>query len=75
MRFNFTTGCPTRSINRDHEGRYHLVKRLMDRVGHPVVKLKRIAFGPLKLEGLPRGTFREVTGREMAALKAEVNLT
>ena len=57
-----------------HEGRYHLVKRLMDRVGHPVVKLKRIAFGPLKLEGLPRGTFREVTGREMAALKAEVDL-
>jgi 23S rRNA pseudouridine2605 synthase len=57
-----------------HEGRYHLVKRLMDRVGHPVVRLKRIAFGPLKLEGLPRGTFREITGREMAALRAEVDL-
>ncbi|OGR31034.1 MAG: pseudouridine synthase [Desulfobacca sp. RBG_16_60_12] len=57
-----------------HEGRYHLVKRLMDRVGHPVLKLKRIAFGPLKLEGLLRGTFREVTGPEMAALKAEVDL-
>jgi 23S rRNA pseudouridine2605 synthase len=57
-----------------HEGRYHLIKRLMDKVGHPVVKLKRIAFGPLKLEGLLRGTFREVTGREMAALKAGVDL-
>jgi 23S rRNA pseudouridine2605 synthase len=57
-----------------HEGRYHLIKRLMDQVGHPVVKLKRIAFGPLTLEGLPRGTFRELTGREMAALKAEVGL-
>ncbi len=57
-----------------HEGRYHLIKRLMEQVGHPVVKLKRIVFGPLKLEGLLRGTFREVTGREMAALKAGVDL-
>jgi 23S rRNA pseudouridine2605 synthase len=57
-----------------HEGRYHLIKRLMEQMGHPVVKLKRIAFGPLKLEGLLRGTFREVTGRELAALKAEVDL-
>jgi 23S rRNA pseudouridine2605 synthase len=57
-----------------HEGRYHLIKRLMQQVGHPVVKLKRIAFGPLKLEGLARGTFRELTGREMAALRAGVDL-
>jgi 23S rRNA pseudouridine2605 synthase len=57
-----------------HEGRYHLIKRLMDQMGHPVMKLKRIALGPLRLEGLPRGTFREVTGRELAALKAEVDL-
>lgn len=57
-----------------HEGRYHLIKRMLDQVGHPVVKLKRIALGPLKLEGLARGTFRELTGREMAALKAEVDL-
>ena len=57
-----------------HEGRYHLIKRLMEQVGHPVMKLKRIAFGPLKLEGLPRGTFRELTGREVQALKAGVDL-
>jgi len=46
----------------------------MEQVGRPVVKLKRIAFGPLRLEGLLRGSFREVTGREMAALKAGVDL-
>jgi 23S rRNA pseudouridine2605 synthase len=57
-----------------HEGRYHLIKRLMEQVGHPVLKLKRIAFGSLRLEGLPRGTFRELTWRELQALKAEVNL-
>jgi len=57
-----------------HEGRYHLIKRLMEQVGHPVLKLKRIAFGPLRLEGLHRGSFRELTVREVAALKAEVEL-
>ncbi len=57
-----------------HEGRYHLIKRLMEQVGHPVMKLKRIAFGPLRLERLPRGTFRELTGKEMQALKAGVDL-
>jgi 23S rRNA pseudouridine2605 synthase len=57
-----------------HEGRYHLIKRLMEQVGHPVMKLKRIAFGPLRLEGLPRGKFREITGRELSALRAGVQL-
>jgi 23S rRNA pseudouridine2605 synthase len=57
-----------------HEGRYHLIKRLMSQVGHEVLKLKRIALGPLRLERLPRGTFRDLTGREMAALKAGVDL-
>jgi 23S rRNA pseudouridine2605 synthase len=57
-----------------HEGRYHLIKRLLEKVGHPVMRLKRIAFGPLKLEGLARGAFRELSRREMLALKAEVEL-
>ena len=57
-----------------HEGRYHLIKRLMDQVGHPVVKLKRIVFGPLKLEGLLRGSLPGGYRREMAALKARVDL-
>jgi len=57
-----------------HEGRYHLIKRILEQVGHPVMKLKRIGFGPLRLEGLDRGSFRELSAREMAALKAEVNL-
>jgi 23S rRNA pseudouridine2605 synthase len=57
-----------------HEGRYHLIKRLMEQVGHPVMKLKRIAFGPLRLEGLPRGTFRELSGRELKTLRAGVDL-
>jgi 23S rRNA pseudouridine2605 synthase len=51
------------------EGRYHLVKRLLEKVGHPVLRLKRIAFGPLKLGGLPRGACRPLTKRELAQLQ------
>lgn len=56
------------------EGRYHLVKRLMEKVGHPVLKLKRIAFGPLRLGRLARGVYRRLTPAEMAALKEAVGL-
>lgn len=56
------------------EGRYHLVKRLMDQVGHPVLKLKRIAFGPLRLGRLPRGSHRVLMGQELAELKKAVGL-
>jgi pseudouridine synthase len=56
------------------EGRYHLVKRLLEKVGHPVLKLKRIAFGPLRLGRLTRGVYRMLTAAELAALKAGVGL-
>ncbi len=56
------------------EGRYHLVKRLMLQVGHPVIKLKRIAFGPLNLGTLPRGDFRLLTREEVEALKTKVKM-
>jgi pseudouridine synthase len=56
------------------EGRYHLVKRLLEQVGHPVLKLKRLALGPLQLGRLPRGKYRALTAAELAALKALVGL-
>lgn len=56
------------------EGRYHLVKRLLEKVGHPVLKLKRLALGPLHLGRLPRGKHRLLTAAELAALKALVGL-
>jgi 23S rRNA pseudouridine2605 synthase len=45
------------------EGRYHLIKRLLEGVGHPVVKLKRMAFGPLRLGGCPGGCAGRLPGR------------
>jgi pseudouridine synthase len=56
------------------EGRYHLVKRLLLHVGHPVLKLKRIAFGPLHLGTLPRGDFRMLSREEIEALKTKVQM-
>jgi 23S rRNA pseudouridine2605 synthase len=57
------------------EGRYHLVKRLLLQVGHAVLKLKRISFGPLHLGSLPRGEFRMLTKEELESLKKRVQMT
>lgn len=51
-----------------HEGRQHLVRDALAEVGHPVVKLKRIAFGPLRLGRLASGASRPLTPDELEAL-------
>ena len=47
-----------------YEGRKHQIKRMFEVVGHPVLKLKRIKFGPLALGDLLPGEFRYLTDRE-----------
>jgi len=51
------------------EGRNHLVKRMLFAIGHSVLKLKRIEFGPLRLGTLSPGQFRYVTSEELSRLK------
>jgi 23S rRNA pseudouridine2605 synthase len=51
-----------------HEGRQHEVKRLLEAVGHPVSKLRRVSFGPVTLKGLEPGQFRSLTPAEVAGL-------
>jgi 23S rRNA pseudouridine2605 synthase len=53
-----------------YEGRKHQVKRMFEVVGHPVLKLKRIRFGPLALGDLLPGEFRYLTDREANTLRA-----
>jgi 23S rRNA pseudouridine2605 synthase len=53
------------------EGRNRLVKRMFAAIGHPVLKLKRVEFGPIQLGSLPIGQFRYLTPEEIAKLKAE----
>jgi pseudouridine synthase len=52
-----------------HEGRSHQVRRMCDAVGILVDKLKRTAFGPLKLAGLPPGGLRPLTAREAGEVR------
>jgi 23S rRNA pseudouridine2605 synthase len=52
-----------------HEGKKRQVRRMFDRVGHSVIKLKRIRTGNLVLGDLPEGTFRYLTPEEVEALK------
>jgi len=51
------------------EGRTHLVKRLFAAIGHPVLKLKRVEYGPIRLGNLPVGHFRFLTPEEVDHLK------
>jgi 23S rRNA pseudouridine2605 synthase len=51
-----------------HEGKQHEVKRLLEAVGHPVSKLRRVAFGPVTVRGLEPGQFRPLTADEVAGL-------
>ncbi|MBP3522626.1 MAG: rRNA pseudouridine synthase [Clostridia bacterium] len=51
-----------------HEGRNRQVRRMFDAVGHKVLLLRRVRFGPLELGGLRRGEWRELTAEEVALL-------
>jgi 23S rRNA pseudouridine2605 synthase len=51
-----------------HEGRKHEVKRLLETVGHPVSKLRRVALGPVTTSGLAPGQFRQLSPSEVKGL-------
>ena len=51
------------------EGKYHQVKRMFGARGKPVIRLHRLTFGPLPLDGaLLPGEFRELTEEEVRLL-------
>lgn len=54
------------------EGRNHQIKKMFEVVGKEVVFLKRTAIGPLKLGGLGRGEYKNLTSKEIEILKAMV---
>jgi pseudouridine synthase len=52
-----------------HEGRTRQVRDMCDAIGHPVVRLRRVRFGPIADRTLDVGAHRDLTPREVAMLK------
>src|SRR3954447_23730299 len=52
------------------EGRKRQVRRMCDAVGHPVLALRRVRFGPLALGDLAAGKHRKLTAAEVERLRA-----
>lgn len=52
-----------------HQGRNRELRRLLARVGHKVMSLERVTFGPLKLGSLSLGKFRTLRDNEMTELR------
>jgi 23S rRNA pseudouridine2605 synthase len=57
-----------------HEGRKHIVRRLLAEAGHPVSRLVRTRVGPVTLGSLRPGSTRALTTREIGELYAAVGL-
>ena len=51
-----------------HEGRKHIVRRMLAEVGHPVSRLIRVAVGPVKMGDLRAGRTRKLNASEISAL-------
>jgi len=52
------------------QGRYRQIRRMCEAIGHPVLKLTRVALGPLQLGSLPRGQWRPLSPDELDRLHA-----
>jgi 23S rRNA pseudouridine2605 synthase len=48
-----------------HEGRNRVIKRTFEAIQHPVLRLKRIEFASLTLEGLRPGDYRPLSSEEI----------
>ncbi|HEX6935060.1 MAG TPA: pseudouridine synthase [Actinomycetes bacterium] len=57
-----------------HEGRKHVVRRMLAEVGHPVSRLVRTSVGPVALGNLKPGKHRRLSQQEVGALYTSVGL-
>lgn len=57
-----------------HEGLYHVVRTMMEKVGIEVVKLRRVRLGPLMIQGVPSGAWRDLSPGELVSLYESLSL-
>ena len=57
-----------------HEGRYHIIRRLMEAVDVTVLRLIRTNFGPISLGDTPEGRWRDLNAGELANLQKALQL-
>lgn len=57
-----------------HEGRNRQARRMLDAIGHPAIRLRRVRVGPLTLGDLAPGETRELTAREAETLRKQAGL-
>jgi 23S rRNA pseudouridine2605 synthase len=57
-----------------HEGRYHIIRRLMEAVDVTVMRLIRTNFGPISLGDTPEGRWRDLNAGELANLQKALQL-
>ncbi len=55
-----------------YEGRTRQVRRMLESVGHPVVRLRRVRIGPIADARLPLGRYRHLSPGEVDALRRAV---
>lgn len=57
-----------------HEGRKRQIRNMFKKIGHCVFRLKRISFGPLELDSLKTGAYRNLSRGEIERLKKNLGL-
>jgi 23S rRNA pseudouridine2605 synthase len=57
-----------------HEGRYHIIRRLMEAVGVDVLRLIRTRFGPILLGDILEGRWRDLNAVELINLRKALDL-
>ena len=57
-----------------HEGRYHIIRRLMEAIGVEVLRLIRTRFGPISLGETPLGRWRDLNEGELINLQKALDL-
>ena len=58
-----------------HEGRNRQIRRMVEALGHQVIRLKRVKYGPVELGTLARGEWRELSAQEVSDLRRSAGLS